>query len=94
MVEIVSFEDKIVGKIKQDITEAMSNRCGRWVSESFLYLVASNSTTPNVTFGNILENMLKEGTIEKSYESGVDKFDRVVHLPQYRLVINYSDFNL
>jgi len=94
MTEIVSLEDKIVAKIKQDITEAMSNRCGRFVSEPFLHLVASDSTTPNVKFADVLKSMMEEGTIEKSFETGVDRFDRAVHLPQYRLVIKYGELNL
>lgn len=89
MVDIVSLEDKIVSKIKADIVAAMANRCGRWVSEPFLSIVASNSSKPNVKFGDILNSMINDGTVEKSYETSTDKFHRTIYLPIYRLKISY-----
>jgi len=95
MIEIVNFESKLMEKIEEDITNALSNRCGMWVSESFLHMVASKSTTPNVvTFGHILKSMISKGKIEKTFQTATDKFDRTVHLPQYRLMVDFDDVSL
>jgi len=79
-------ESKIVQKIRTDIIGATQNRCGRWVSESFLHIVGSKNCTPNITFAPILKSLIEEGVLEKSYVPVQGKHNKIIQLPLYRMI--------
>jgi len=87
---VVSIENSVVARVESAILNALSNRAGKWVAPHIMTNAADNVATPNVNVFGVIDRMVQDGTLEKTFRVVSDKFDRAVQLPMYRLTPTYS----
>lgn len=82
---VVSFTDAKVASSRRAIIDSLQNRGANWVSEPFLMTVIMDDMPAGVTAKELLDEMVQEGKLEKSYHTATDKMNRTLQLPLYRL---------
>ena len=82
---VVSFTDAKVAASRRAIIDSLQNRGANWVSEPFLITVVMNDMPAGATVKELLDEMVQEGALEKTYHSATDKMNRTLQLPLYRL---------
>lgn len=93
MSNVVSFNNTIETKIEEKIADALDNRCGNWVSEAFLVGRVIDMTTPTVKAMDVIDKMVSEGKLEKTFHTVQDKFGHGVRLYSYRLAFDWDKAN-
>ena len=94
MTNVVNFNDTIETKIEEAILDALDNRCGKWVSEAFVVGRGMNIATQNVKISDIINRMVDEGKLERTFQTVSDKFGQGMKLYSYRIPINYENPSL
>ena len=87
---VISLEHSVILHVENAIIDVLSNRGGKWVGEFVLYNAGDRVSIPNLNVGDVIRQMQKDGTIEKSYQTVTDKMDRTVQLPLYRLTPTFG----
>jgi hypothetical protein len=84
MTNVVNLLDNIQDRTEEEIIRALEGRV-HWVSEPFVMMIGLRHAPPNVCITEVLEKMIREGKINKTYmpipspDGGTNK------LPHYRL---------
>lgn len=87
---VVSMEAVVSDRVVDAIVESLENRAGNWVAPHVLTSAAERVNAKTVSVYDVIDRMVREGTLEKSFQTVNDKFDRPVHLPLYRLAPTYN----
>ncbi len=82
---IVSLEHSVVASVERAVIAVLENRCHHWVGQHLIFTVADSVALPNMNSMQVINGMVKLGTLERSYQTVVDKFGRGIQLPMYRL---------
>lgn len=82
---VISLEHSVVLHVENAIIDALSNRGGNWVARHVVENAAERVSIPNLNIMTVIDQMVRDGLLEKSVTRGEDKFNRTYHLPLYRL---------
>jgi len=83
---VVSLEHSVILHMENAIVDVLSHRAGKWVASHVLYNAADPHARPNLSITAVIEGMVKDGVLEKSFQTVNDKLHRAIQLPLYRLV--------
>lgn len=87
---VVSMEHSVTAGIRHAIESVLSNRGGKWVGEFVIVNAGEHVTPPNMDVFDVINEMVADNTLEKSFQVVNDKMHRAVQLPLYRLAPNYT----
>jgi hypothetical protein len=85
---VVSMENVVIRNIEEAIVASLENRT-HWVAPHVMTNAADRVNAQNVNVYGVIDRMVQEGTLEKSFQTVTDKFNRAVHLPLYRLTPSF-----
>jgi hypothetical protein len=83
-------EHSVIVGIRAAIEDVLSNRGGKWVGEFVVVNAGDHVTPPNMSVFDVINEMVADNTLEKTYQVVNDKMHRTVRLPLYRLAPNYT----
>lgn len=87
---VVSMEHSVTAGIRAAIEDVLSNRGGKWVGEFVVVNAGDHVTPPNMNVFDVINEMVADDTLEKSFQVVNDKMHRAVQLPLYRLTPKYT----
>jgi hypothetical protein len=82
---VVSLQDVKLSAVKRTLMDNLSNRGGNWVSEPFLITIIMDDMPADTSAKELIDGMVQEGTLAKTFHTVTDKMQRTHHLPLYRL---------
>lgn len=82
---VVHLQDVKVAGVKRALIDSLTNRGANWVSEPFLMAVIMDDMPAGVSSKELIDGLVQDGTIDKSYHTATDKMNRTIQLPLYRL---------
>ena len=82
---VVSLQDVKVATAKNALIDSLKNRGANWVSEPFLMTVIMDDMPAGVSARELIDGMVQDGTIDRTFHTATDKMDRTLNLPLYRL---------
>jgi hypothetical protein len=84
MTNVVKLLDNIQERVEEEIIRALENRV-HWVSEPFILLAGERGSTPNVSVFGVIQKMIREGKLNKTYLPASFPNGKTENLPHYRL---------